>query len=373
MKILIIGGGFSGLSAAYRLSKSGKNLEIILFDKKPVSDFLPTLPDCLGRGINPEYLSYKIEDAVRRYGFKFINKEVTSLNLDKKEILSAGKIFNYDYLIVASGSETNFYGNENIRQNAYKLDEVEDARKIIEGLKTSEFENFIIGGGGYTGIEVATNLRIFLERAGRKSRITVIERAPSILGPLPQWMKDYVGANLKKLRIDVLVNSAIEKIEAGRVNIQGGGVFERAMVVWAAGVKTPAFIQALAVEKNPQGRIRVDESLRLNANCFVVGDAAYFAYENAFLRMAVQFAITQGDCAARNVIRSIKNKPLIKYKPVDFGYIIPMANNSSCGQICGVNLKGFMPTAFHFLMCIYRSYGLKNKSGIIAGILKGGA
>lgn len=368
MKVLIIGGGFGGLSAAYRLAKSGRGLEITLIDKKTVSDFLPVMPDCLGRGINPESLSYRIEEAAKSYGFAFINKEVTSLNLDKKEVLVAGEALNYDYLIVACGSETNFYGNENIRQNAYKLDEVEDAKKIIEALGKGGFDNFIIGGGGYTGIEVATNLRIFLDRSGQESKITVIERAPSILGPLPQWMKDYVGINLQKLKVEVLVNSAIEKIEAGRVYAAQGKVFERAMVIWAAGVKTPAFIQNLNAEKNPQGRIKVDEFLRLNNNCFVAGDAAYFGQGNAFLRMAVQFAITQGDCAARNIVRSIKGSPLLKYKPVDFGYIVPMANNMSCGQVFGMNLKGFLPTTLHFLMCIYRSYGLKNKIGIISGI-----
>ena len=361
------------MAAAYRLFKARKNLEVTLIDKKWSSDFLPTLPDCIGRGINPESLSYKIESAAKRFGFRFIYEEVISVGLEKKQAYTASGAIDYDYLIIASGSETNFYGNENIKKYAYKLDEVEDARKIISALKQSAFENFIIGGGGYTGIEVVTNLRRYLNKIKSKKKIIIVERTPSILGPLPAWMKDYVLTNLKSLNVEVLVNSSLEKIEDEKVYVSGGRIYEKSLVVWAAGVKTSGFIQSLNSEKNPQGRIKVDEYLRLNESCFVIGDAAFFSYKSSFLRMAVQFAIAQGDCAAANVINQIKKRKLKKFKPLDFGYIIPMANNKSCGKILGLNLKGALPTIFHFLMCVYRSYSLKNKSGLILGLLKGGA
>jgi len=86
--------------------------------------------------------------------------------------------------------------------------------------------------------------------------------------------------------------------------------------------------------------------------------------------MAVQFAITQGDCAAQNIIRSIKNLPLKKYRPVDLGYIIPLANNRSCGQVLGLNVSGIPATGMHFIMCIFRSLGWKNKIGIINSLIK---
>lgn len=372
-KILIIGGGFGGLSAAYRLGKARKSLDVTLIDKKTVTDFLPTVPDCLGRGIKPEFLTFKIEEAGKRFGFKFINEEVFTLNLEKREVFTKNRSISYDYLVIACGSETNFYGNDNIRQYAYKIDDTEDVKRILSALKQKEFDNFIIGGAGYTGAEVATNLRINLKKHLKDKKIIIVERSPSILGPLPQWMKEYVTLNFKRLNIEVLVNSSIGKIEGEKVTVAQGRVFDKAMVIWAAGVRTPGFLQNLDAQKNPQGRLKVDEFLRLNDNCFVVGDAAYFAFGNAFLRMAVQFAMTQGDIAAKNIIRSIREAPLRKYKPRDLGYIIPMANNYSCGQVFGINLKGYFPTLLHFLMCIYRSYGIKNKLGIMGDLIKGGA
>jgi NADH dehydrogenase len=185
---------------------------------------------------------------------------------------------------------------------------------------------------------------------------------------LPAWIRDYTLDNLKRLNVDIFTNTAISRIEGRRAYLSDARVFDNTLVIWAGGVKAPAFIQVLNIEKNPQGRIKVDEYLRLNERCFVVGDASYFSYKGIFLRMAVQFAIAQGNCAAINVIRSVKGIKLKKYKPKDFGYIIPMANNRSCGIILGVNLKGFLPTVFHFIMCVYRSIGWRNKFCLMKGL-----
>ena len=276
---------------------------------------------------------------------------------------------NYDYLVIASGSETNFYGNSTFQESAYKLDSARDAEIIIGLLKENRFDNFIVSGGGYTGIEVATNLSLFFKKRKLKNKIIILERAPDILGPLPVWMKDYVKSNLGRMGIEILLNTTIEKIERIKVFLSGGKVFERAIVIWAAGVKTAAFIQNLDREKNPQGRLKVDDYLRLDEHCFVAGDTAYFTAKNVFLRMAVQFAIMEGVCVAENIKRSIKGKPLRKYQPQDAGYIIPMANNLSCGIVLGIKIKGVLATWLHFMMCIYRSYGIKNKLGIIKDLI----
>ncbi|MCX5710261.1 MAG: FAD-dependent oxidoreductase [Candidatus Omnitrophica bacterium] len=360
-KIIIIGAGFGGLEAARILSKRRGEVEVTVIDKKETSDFLPTMPDCIGRGIRPQYLSYPIKALAAKFRFSFIRDEVNKIDLQSKTVFTATATLNYDFLIIASGSETNFYGNEDIQKNAYKLDDVADAEKLLDAVKNRGFDNYIIGGGGYTGVEVATNLRLALNKMKRSGRVTIIERAADILGPLPAWMKVYVKDNLKRLSVEVSVNSSVDKMD-----------HQKTMLIWAAGVKTPAFIQNLQTEKNPQGRIRVDEYLRLNESCFVIGDAAYFEYKKNYLRMAVQFAIFHGRAAAKNIIRSIKGTSLKKFEPVDLGYIIPMANNRSCGTVFGLNLKGFLPTMLHFIMCIYRSYGLKNKLGIIKGLLIGG-
>jgi len=372
-KVIIVGGGFGGLTAAEILSRAKKEVEVILIDQKDTCDFLPMLPDVLGRAIPVSCLKYNLQDAALRFNFKFLNRRVESIDTVRKEVLTSGGVSSYDYLIVASGSETNFYHNENIRQNAFKLDDTTDAARILSAIETKEFDNYVIAGGGYTGIEVATNLSIFLSRRKRKGRIIVIERAAGILGALPQWMKDYVFSNLKRLGIEVIVNASIDRIEGGRIFIFPEKVLEKSMLIWCAGVRTGDFLQKLGFAMNNQGRVKVDKYLRLNESCLIIGDACEFGFQDRFLRMAVQFSIAQGRCAARNALHSIRNQPLIEYRPFDFGYIIPMANNKSCGIVLGMRVKGLLSTLLHYIMCIYRSYGFKNRWGLFRSLFKGGA
>lgn len=371
-KVIIVGGGFGGLSAAGVFAKARGEVEVTLVDQRESCDFLPMLPDVLGRGVPVSCLRYNLQDAAARLNFKFVNRHVESIDTSRKEVLTSGGALGYDYLIVASGSETNFYNNENIRQGAFRLDDTIDAARIISAIKAKEFSNYVIAGGGYTGIEVATNLSIFLRRHRREGKIIIIERATSILGTLPQWTKDYASNNLERLGIEVILNASIDRIENGRIFISTGAVLESSMLIWCAGVRTGDFLQRPGFRMNSQGRIKVDKYLRLNGSCFIIGDACHFSSGDAFLRMAVQFSLAQGRCAARNVLRSIRNRPLIEYRPFDFGYIIPMANNQSCGIVLGTRVKGLLPTLFHYIMCIYRSYGFRNRWGVLRSLSTGG-
>jgi len=371
-KVVIIGGGFAGVSALIRLSKWRNKLDITLIDKKKEFNFLPMLPDIIGGRINSAYIENKLEDICRKFGSEFVNDTVKSVDLERKIVYCLKESIAYDYLIIASGSETNFYDNETIRNNSFKLDSVDDADKIREALNSQNFDSFLISGGGYTGIEIAGNIGRNLQSLGINKRVVIIEKAPSILGLVPDWMKEYVLNNLKKLNIDVLTNTEIEKIEKNKITISDNLSFENTMLIWAAGVRIDDFAQRLNIEKNRQGRIKVDKYLRISDNCFVVGDAALFSYKGKDLRMAIQFAISQGNCSALNIINNILNKPLKEYKPIDSGYIIPMANNRSCGVVLGYNIKGKLATFLHYVMCIYRSFSLKNKLGIFMDLIKGG-
>ncbi|MBU1124873.1 MAG: hypothetical protein KKC84_02515, partial [Candidatus Omnitrophica bacterium] len=126
-------------------------------------------------------------------------------------------------------------------------------------------------------------------------------------------------------------------------------------------------------EKNPQGRLKADEYLRIQDFCFVAGDAASFIHHTKPLRMGVQFSIMQGRLVAENIAQHIRGKSLKKFIPSDFGYIVPMANNYSCGEILGLHIKGRLATFLHFMMCLYRSRGLKNRAEIIRSFIKGGS
>ncbi len=370
-KIAIIGAGFAGLSCAAKLSRSGLPLEIVLFDRKEEFDFLPLLPDCIGRNIRPENLANDAAGFCRDHKIRFVREQVDSLDLAQNRLNTAHNTYPYDYLVVASGSQPNFFSNADAQSYGYPLNNLADVRRIIALLREGNTENFIIAGGGYTGIETATNLWRYFKNRKENKKIIIVERAPAILGALPEWMRAYASGNLNKMGIEVWVNAVVEKILPGKVEVSGGRVLDRAALFWVPGVRTADFIQKLDLPKNPQGRIIVNGYLQCAKNCFCAGDAAFFTRDSNPLRMAVQFSFNQGAHAAKNIIKSIKNIPLEEFRPLDLGYVVPMANNLSCGRTLGLNVRGRLATFLHFSMCVFRSRGWKNKTGLIRDLLTG--
>ena len=356
-KVIVVGGGFAGVSALKRLAKSG--LQLILIDKRKTSEFLPCLPDIIGQRIDPKFLKINLLDLAKQFGFKFLNQEVKAVNLTKRTISLVSQNLSYDYLLLCSGTKTNFFANSAIAKQALKLDSIADAKKILTALETRDFDKLVIIGGGYTGIEIATNLMLYCLRHNKAKPIVIIEKSPSLLGSLPQWIKDYVQNNLTKLNIKVLTSTEINPIP------------KNSLLIWAAGVKASDYIFKLDKNKTFQGRLKVNQYLKLNENCFAVGDIADFNFNGRPLRMSIQFAIKQGDLAARNILNSISQKSLIKYTPKDLGYIIPMANNRSCGTVLGFKIKGPLASFLHYFMCIFRSWAFKNKLGVIKNLIKG--
>jgi NADH dehydrogenase len=332
------------------------------------------LPDIVGRGVFPATLLYSLPAFCEKTGCDFIKAEVIGIDRRARVITTADKTIQYDLLLIASGTQTNFYGNTALARAAWALDTVVGARDLREAFLKNDYETVLVAGGGYTGIEIATHLARLSRALGKKTAITIVEKAPVILGALPDWMRAYVSDNLARLGIRVLTNVSVERAEGGKVFLSNDEAHEQAMLVWVAGVCTADFVSGLVPEKTPQGRVTVDEFLRVTDDCFLAGDAAGVRTPAGILRMAVQFAIAQGRCAADNIVRTIVGKPLRAYKPFDRGYVIPMGNGSSCGNVFGVKVQGIVSTLLHYALCAYFMPGLRNKARIVIGCFsRGGA
>ncbi|MBU1087711.1 MAG: FAD-dependent oxidoreductase [Candidatus Omnitrophica bacterium] len=368
-KIIIIGGGFAGIAAADLLSKYRNQFDITLIDKKPDFNFLPMLPDVISNRVSVKFLRCSLSDLAAKWGIKFINAFVHDVCLEENKILYADNALNYDYLVLAAGSETNFYNDMNLQKQAFKLDNLEDAVLILNDLNSQKYENFVICGGGYTGVEIATNIRrYFFKRKLAVKPIFIVEKSKEVLDRLPQWMQEYTCLNLKKMGIEVIRQAEVKAVIDGKIMLNNGKIFPKAGLIWAAGVKTPDFLSRIGLKTSFQGRVFVDEYLRINPNCFCVGDNAYIETSGQPLRMGVQFAIAQGCLAAKNIIRSIQRGKLKKYHALDLGYIIPMANNKACGIILGLKVTGLVAVFLHYLMCVFRSLSIRNRLGIIGNL-----
>lgn len=364
-RVVVIGGGFAGLAAAETLR--GK-LDVLLIDSKPTHDFLPMLPDVIGERADPDLLVYDLADLCRRLGAGFRLDPVTSVDLTERRVVTGTGEADYDYLVIASGSRTTFYGQNAIRERARKLDDVADARTIADMVRKDDREAYVVVGGAYTGIEVATNLRAFFDKHPPDRRVVVCELQDRLVPALPERFQRYVTENVKRLGIELRLKDTVDEIDDGTVRLASGERIDHAAVIWSAGVRTPDFVQDLDVPKSKQGRLEVDRCLRLDDRAFAAGDSALFVHGGGPLRMSIQFALSQGARAAKNILRIDKGKPPEPFRPHDPGYIIPMANNRSCGRILGINCYGRMPTLAHYMMCIARSRGMRRRLKMFADL-----
>lgn len=374
-KIVIIGCGFAGTAAADRLRHLPRNdFETILIDRRRDFHFLPLLPDMIGRRIPSRLLKYPLAQFAEQIGASYIQDEVVSIDASARVVNLPARHIDYDYLLVSPGSMTNFYGNDALRQNSHTFDSVEEVERILSELDSDRWGCFVITGGGYTGIELATNIWRHQRERAQKRKIVIIEKAPSVLASLPEWIRRYVERDLRRMKIEVITGTSVQEAGNDRARLSDGREFEHARVFWVAGVKTPSFCERLSTEKLPQGRIAVDTALRVKPylNVFAAGDAAAVVSGEGFLRLSVQGALTQGNCAAANIIRSIRKKSLVAYRPFDLGYLVPVAGARACGIVLGANVKGLPAILLHYFFCILRSYGIKNRIGLMKHLLKGG-
>jgi len=375
--IVILGGGFAGLSALDRLCALKKACrepyDMVLVDRKKSSEFLPMLPDLVSGRIPPEVLSVDLASRCGRRGADFLLGNARAVNTENKEIVVDGSSIPYDYLVMSTGAESDFFGMDKLGERCLKVYDVDDAmrlkRVLTERASDSSF-NVVIAGGGYTGIEIATNARILFNKLRKDNRIIILEKAEDILMMTPEWMRASARRELERSGIELRCGETLVDITGEGVLLGSGDTVKSAVCVWSAGVRSADILGQGEVDRE-RTRVKVDECLRPSGpsgveGVFCAGDSAAFPGRRtgAPIRMAVMFAIAEGRVAAENIVRSIKGTPLLKYKPKDLGYLIPLAGGRAPGIILGKKVDGRFGFIMHYFMCLYRS-SFRNRLGIL--------
>ncbi len=367
-KIIIAGAGFGGIKALdtlYHLKKKAKKpLAITLLDQKDTYEFLPLLPDILAGWLAPEATQVNLLDYAKTRGCEFIQGQITDIKPREKVILVDGEPLGFDYALLSCGVVPNFFGNESASKNCFLFKSVTDAlsiqKHIIKIAKDKQPLNMVIIGGGYTGLEVAMATHFLMRRHKIQGDISIVELADDILMMIPQWLRANVRKELEKYHIRIITQDTLSQYADNRVTLKSGKIIDNALCVWNAGVKAPGFMNVFK-EHMPKNRVNVNANLNIEnsdfKNIFMIGDSASFIPEgtDAPLRMAIMFALAQGKTAAQNIINTIAEKPLLTYKPLDLGYLIPLMYNKAPGIVFKQKIPGSLGYWLHYFMCVYRS------------------
>ncbi len=371
--IVVLGGGFAGLNAVRALNRVPA--EITLIDRRNFHLFQPLLYQVATAALSPADIASPLRRILRRQkNVRVMMAEVTDFKpYEKKVVLSDGEI-SYDHLIVATGSSHSYFGHDNWIEHAPGLKTVEDAleirKRILLAFETAEREsdeqaveswmNFIIIGGGPTGVELAGTLGEIAHDAFRhdfksydtaRAKITLIEAGPKILPAYPDSLIDNAVRALNKLGVTVMTDFPVTEIGDGYVKVSSGGkgeILNSRTILWAAGVKASPLGKVLAERTNLEvdrtGRIKVADDLSLPGfpEIFVAGDLACIEDSAGKpLTGVAPVAVQQGRYAARRIKNILTNRQTPQFKYIDRGIMATIGRSEAVARIGRLKIGGY--------------------------------
>ncbi len=341
-RIVIIGAGFGGITAMRHLAKHlPSDFSIMLIDKHHHQLYTPALYEIasMPREITEDSMLKSsillpIEYMADKASVTFVCDEFTGLDTARKTVtLTHTGTVSYEYLILALGSETAYFDIPGLRENALPLKTFDDAirmRNAIEDLlKQKEEINISVGGAGSAGIELVAEFVNFicmmkekLMPDAKKCSIffTLIEAAPQILPGFEPWVVTLAKKRLQELGITIKTNTAITSVSQNEITFKNGEKQPKDILIWTGGVKGPSIFRTLGLEASPKDSLMVDGYLRAkdpSGVIFVVGDSAIFTNPHTQKPVVwnVPAAEQEAKSAAVNILRAIKEKPLIPFIP----------------------------------------------------------
>lgn len=371
-QVVIIGGGFGGLYAAKAFHRAP--VEVTLIDKRNFHLFQPLLYQVATGGISPGDIASPLRAVLHRQkNTRVIAAEAVDVLPDEKKVILSDGELPYDTLIVATGVEPFYFGNE-WEDIAPGLKTVEDAVKIRRRIflafeaaerepdpqKRQEWMTFVIIGGGPTGVELAGAIGELAKNTLRDdfrqinppdAKIILLEGKDRILLTYPPKLSDKAVASLKKLDVTVQTDTFVTNISGNAVTLQHNGGDERLYsrtIIWAAGVKATQMGRILAertgAELDRMGRIIVNPDLSLPGcpEIFVIGDLAHYVQDGQPLPGVAQVAMQQGRYAADFIKARLKQKKPPTFRYNDKGNLAVIGRNAAVADIRGLHFSGFL-------------------------------
>jgi NADH dehydrogenase len=389
-KVVIIGGGFGGLWAAFHLRN--KAVDVTLIDRKNHHVFQPLLYQVATAVLSPGEIAQPIRRILHNAkNIEVILGEVVGFDTSRNAVkLLDGSDVVYDYLIVAAGARHAYFGHDQWETAAPGLKTVEDAiemrRRILLTFELAEREayldgkhdplTFIVVGGGPTGVELAGAIADIARQALKKdfkaidttkARVILFEGADRILGSFPKELSASGKRQLESIGVEVRLNSFVTDIAPGRVKV-GDDWINCDVVLWATGVAASPLGKELGAETDKAGRVLVNPDLTLpNAsNVFVIGDMASLKQENGEPVPGLGAAAQQeGTRAAKNILADLANKPRTNFSYWDKGTMATIGRSKAICDLRGLKVSGFIAWLIWLFLHVVLLIGFKNRLAVL--------
>jgi NADH:ubiquinone reductase (H+-translocating) len=384
--VVIIGGGFAGLSASKVLQRS--DCRVTLLDRRNHHVFQPLLYQVATATLSPGDIAAPIRWVLRHArNERVLLGDVTRVDVANRRVeLSDGGSISYDYVIVGTGSSHAYFGHPEWATHAPGLKTLEDAleirRRILlaferaertaDSARQRELLTFVIVGGGPTGVELAGTLAEISRQTLRhefrsidttRTRIALIEAGPTILATFPEKLRRAARTSLQRLGIEVRENTTVTDIDAHGVML-GDERLDAGTVLWAAGVAASPLVATLGAPMDRAGRALVEPDLSIpgHPEVFVVGDAAAFLHQGGTpLPGVAQTAMQQAAHAARNIIRRSQGKASTAFTYRDLGSMAIVGRGSAVADLGRLEFSGPLAWLAWLFLHIFMLIGFRNR------------
>lgn len=390
-RVVIVGGGFAGLSAAAGLAKAP--VDVVLIDRRNYHLFQPLLYQVATAGLAPSQIAAPIRAILRRQrNATVLMEKVIGVDRAAREVVTEDRRIAFDFLILATGARHAYFGHDEWEPFAPGLKKIEDAtlirRQILLAFEQAEsladpaerqrLLSFVVIGGGPTGVEMAGAIaelaRMALARDFRNidpgaARISLVEAGPRILPGFAETLSASAQRQLERLGVEVLTGRPVTACDAGGVTVGGTDRIESVSVIWAAGVAASPAAKWLNAERDGAGRVKVGPDLTLpgDPDIFVIGDTARVLSDSGAPVPGVAPAAKQMGHYAAKVIRSrlTQASPPRPFRYRDYGNLATIGRKAAVAEFGRLRLSGFPAWLVWCFAHIYFLIGFRNRLGVI--------
>jgi len=365
-RVVIAGAGFGGLTCARALKRAP--VEVLLVDRNNYHLFTPLLYQVASALLDPGEIARPVRELVRPLrNVEFRQAEITGADLQRRLLLTDHGPIPYDFLVLATGAQTDFFGNESVARNAFGLKGLDEGlalrNRVLSRFEAARWAktpeerrsllSFAIVGGGPTGVELAGAyaelIRLVLRKDFRdldmnEVRVVLLEAADTLLGAFEPELRAAAKRSLESKGVEVKLGARVAEINQDVIQLAGGGEIQAGTVIWTAGVRASEVGATLGVEVGKQWRVKVAPTLQVPGHpaAFVIGDLAAATDGETLLPMLIPVAMQEARQVARTIADMVHNGGASTFRYRDPGIMATIGRNSGVAQLGPVHLSGFL-------------------------------